>query len=150
MGTLDASDRSHVGQICNLPVSSISLGFGQITNLPHIKRRLLSEASLLPVRPSMEALLTGKKTGKSAHPTVPSSYRSRLPPRGAGCWYEIGLMISTACCNAGPCCCSEAPAGMNWYGSGCVVIEWPEMPVEGTMICEPADAGAQACCAQAG
>jgi len=43
----DVSDKSHVGQICNLPVSGILLGFGQITNLPHIKRRrLLSEASL--------------------------------------------------------------------------------------------------------
>ena len=33
---IDVSDKSHVGQICNLPVSSISLGFGQITNLPHV------------------------------------------------------------------------------------------------------------------
>ena len=30
---LDVSDKSHVGQICNLPVSFMSLGFGQITNL---------------------------------------------------------------------------------------------------------------------
>ncbi len=58
LAKVDVSNKSYVGQICNLPESRVSLGIGQITNLPTLsldfcrKRHGCRSKSLYALSPS--------------------------------------------------------------------------------------------------